>query len=478
MKGAALGGLALASLLGACSMAPEYHRPEMPAPETYKEVGDWKPAQPADAAARGAWWQVFGDPDLAALEARSADGNQDLKAALARLQQSRAAARYAGADQLPSLSAGASFTRQRSSQNRALFNAGAPNPYNDFLLNADLSYELDFWGRVRNTVSAAERSAEAAAADYATATLSIRAELAQDYFALRSSDAAQALLDQSVASYDKALTLTQNRYQGGAASAVDVAQAETQLQTARTQAAEQHLRRAQIEHAIAVLVGVPPAQFSLAPAPLAVTIPAIDPGLPSALLERRPDIASAERRVAAANAGVGVARAAYFPVFSLAAVAGYESGKSGNWIEAPAHLWSFGPSALFTLFDGGRRSANSDRAHAALDEAVAQYRQSVLNGYREVEDALVALHQLEQEAATQDAAAAAAQRALQQAQYRYKGGIATYLEVVSAQNAALQAQLATIDIRNRRAAASVLLVKALGGGWSTASGGNSESTVE
>lgn len=468
MKVAAFGSIALASLLGACSMAPDYQRPAMPVVDGYKEAGDWKTAQPADSAARGAWWSVFGDADLDALEARIADGNQNLQAAVARLQQSRATARYAGADALPSVDAKAAFTRQRTSQNRPLYSPAAPSVYNDFLLSADLSYEIDLWGRVRNSVAVANRGAEAAAADLATVTLSTQAELALDYFALRASDAAQGVLDQSVAAYAKALELTGNRYRGGAAAAVDVAQAETQLQSAKTQAAEMRLRRAQLEHAIAVLVGVPPAQFSLAPTALTVTLPDIDPGLPSALLERRPDVAAAERQVAAANASIGVARAAYFPVFSLAAIAGYESGNSSSWIEAPSRLWSFGPSALFTLFDGGRRHALSDKARAEHEEAVARYRQSVLDAYREVEDGLVALRQLQQEATSQAAAADASQRALQQAQYRYKGGVSTYLEVVTAQSAALQSQLASIEIQNRRAGASVLLVKALGGGWSSA----------
>ncbi|MGH8461218.1 MAG: efflux transporter outer membrane subunit [Stenotrophobium sp.] len=453
-------------LLAACSFAPAYQRPATPAPaSSYTEAGNWKTAQPGDTTVRGQWWTAFGDAQLDMLESRVEDANQDLKAAVARFQQARAQARYARADYFPTVTAGADATRQRQSQNRALASPTAPTTYNDFLLNADLSYEIDVWGRVRNAAEAGKATAQASAADLDALDLAIHAELAMDYFSLRADDSSQALLDDAVAAYRKALALTRNRYRGGVAAEVDVDQAQAQLQTAITQATDLRLKRTQLEHAIAVLVGVPASVFSLPPAQLAATMPAIDPGLPSSLLERRPDIAAAERRTAAANAAIGVARAAYFPVFSLAAAAGLESGSSANWISAPSQLWAIGPSALLTLFDGGRRSALSDQARAAYDETAADYRQTVLTAYREVEDNLAAIRQLDQENSSENLAAAAAQRALTQANYRYKGGIATYLEVVAAQNTALQAQLATVDIQARQLTASVLLIKALGGGW-------------
>jgi hypothetical protein len=335
-------------------------------------------------------------------------------------------------------------------------------------LSADFSYEVDAWGRVGNAVTSSRATEQASIADLAALDLTTRAELASDYFSLRGADRQSELLDQAVADYAKALQLTQNRYNGGAASMSDVAQAQAQLETAKTQAADIRLQRAQLEHAIAVLIGKPASSFHIDATPLSADMlpPAIDPGLPSALLERRPDVAAAERRMAAANAQIGIARAAYFPVFSLSAMGGFESTSAPSWIEAPSHLWSLGPSALLTVFDGGRRSALTDQARSTYDETVANYRSSVLNAYREVEDSLAALHQLELENASESAAVAATQNALQQANFRYKGGITTYLEVVVAENAALQAQLSAASIQTRRMNASVLLVKAVGGGWS------------
>lgn len=460
-----LGLLALGSLLSACSLAPTYERPSAPASSEQFQDGDWKTAQPADSAPRGDWWTLYGDTQLNALEARVASNNQNLKAAVARLEQARADVRANRSGYLPSIGAQASSNRIRQSSNKALFSASAPQTYTDNVLSADFSYELDLWGRVHNLVSASQSRAQASAADLATLELSLRAELASDYFALRGYDKTQIILEQTVETYGKALTLTQNRYQGGAAAEADVAQAQVQLETAKTQAADIRIKRRQLEHAIAVLIGESASTFTLAPQTQILTPPAINPGLPSQLLERRPDVAAAERRVAAANADIGVARAAYFPVFSLGASGGFESGKFGNWLEAPSRMWSFGPSAALTLFDGGKRHALSDEAHAAYDEAVADYRQSVLVAYQEVEDSLTALHELSQEGQTQDAALAAAQHALTQANFRYKGGIASYLDVVVAQNAALQAQLAATDITTRRMTTSISLVKALGGGW-------------
>jgi NodT family efflux transporter outer membrane factor (OMF) lipoprotein len=467
----ALPASALGALLAACSFAPAYKAPPDTgtAPAVYKEIGDWKQAQPVDAQPRGAWWTQFNDAQLNALEDQVSSANQDLKAAVARLQEARAQAGIARADLFPTLTLGPSLTRQRVSTNGPHYSPGAEPSYNDFLLEADLSYEIDVWGRVRNTLSAANATAQASAADLVTLDLSTHAELATDYFSLRGADNQQALLDQTVADYTKALELEQHLYDGGAAALSDLVQAQAQLETAITQAADVRLQRAQLEHAIAVLIGQPASSFHLDAMPLPAELgpPGVDPGLPSALLERRPDVAAAERRVFAANANVGVARAAYFPVFSLTASAGYDSTHSSNWIQAPSNIWSVGPSALLTVFDAGRHASQSAQAHAAYDEQVADYRGSVLNAYREVEDNIAALRQLEQETTSQAAAVTASQKALQQAQYRYKGGIVTYLEVVTTENAALQAELSAANIQTRRLNAAVLLVKALGGGWQT-----------
>jgi len=463
--------LLLMGFLTACSFAPTYKRPDSPPPASvYQESGDWQTSQPADAEARGEWWTVFKDPQLDLLESKAGDANQNLKAAFARLQQARAATRIARAAYFPTLNAAASATRARASVNSPTYVPGENPTYNNFDLEADFSYELDVWGRVRNSVNSAKASQQASAADLAALDLSIRAELATDYFTLRGEDTQRLLLDKTVDDYAKSLQLTQHLYDGGNAAVADVAQAQAQLETARTQAADIRLQRAQTEHAIAVLLGENPSAFRLdaSPLPLELAPPAIDPGLPSTLLERRPDVAAAERRVAAANAGIGVARAAYFPVFSLSAAAGFDSTQASNWLTAPSRLWSLGPSGLLTVFDAGRHRAQSAQAHAVYDEQVADYRNAVLTAYQDVEDNLAALRQLQQESLTEAAAVSATGKALQQAQYRYKAGLVTYLEVATTESASLQAKLAAVTIQQRRMNASVLLVKALGGGWQSA----------
>jgi NodT family efflux transporter outer membrane factor (OMF) lipoprotein len=425
--------LLLIGTLTACSFAPVYKAPDsVPATADYKESGDWKTAHPVDNENRGDWWTLFQDPQLGALEAKVGDANQDLKAAFARLQQARAATRIARADLFPTLTVGSSATRSRTSVNSPTYVPGRNPTYNNFDLEADLSYEIDVWGRVRNAVASAKATQQASAADLATLNLSIHAELAIDYFALRAEDAQQVLLDKTVGDYAQSLQLTQNLYNGGGAAIADVAQAQAQLETARTQAADIRLQRAQSEHAIAVLLGDNPSAFHAEPNPLPteLTPPPIDPGLPSSLLERRPDVAAAERRVASANAQIGVARAAYFPVFSLAAAAGFDSTNTSSWLNAPSRLWSVGPAGLLTVFDAGRHRAQTAQAKAVYDEQVADYRGTVLTAYQEVEDNLV-----------------------------------TYLEVATTENTSLQAQLSNVTIQQRRMSASVLLVKALGGGW-------------
>jgi len=449
--------------LSACSLAPDYQTPSTVSPPAFKENGEWKAATPLDALPKGVWWTVFGDPELDRLEARLTDANQDLKVAYARLAEARAAALALRGQTLPEVAAAAGSSRDRRSKN--LTPATVPSDYSDHSLSLNVSYEIDLWGRVRNTVEAGENRAQASAGDLAAVDLSLRAELAADYFDLRGADAQQEVLDQAVDSYGKALALTRSRFQGGAAAEIDVDQAEETLETAKTQAGDNRLARAQLEHAIAILTGAEPSVFTLPARILTGEPPAIDPGLPSQLLERRPDVAAAERRVAAANAEIGVARAAFFPVFSLTGLIGLEAASPASWIEAPSTIWAMGGSSLLTLFDNGRRQALSDQARAAHDEAAAAYRGTVLQADREVEDNLAALRQLERNAGTQRAAVDAAGRALTQAQNRYKGGLSTYLEVVTRQNAALTAQLSAVGIWTRRMVASVLLVKAIGGGW-------------
>jgi len=464
MKRLALAGLAA---LAGCNLAPDDHRPDTPAFTAYKEAapddGVWRPASPADDQARGPWWQMFGDPVLDGLEAKIEVSNQTLKAAVARFDQARAQADYARAQYFPVLGLDANADRQRLSQ--AVANTRPKTTYNDFQLQGDVSYEFDVWGRVRNSVGAARARAEASAADLATVALSLHAELATDYFSLRGDDSQLAILDRTVAAYARALELTTNRLKGGDAVAADVAQAEVQLDTAQTKAKDMQLKRKQLEHAIAILAGAAPAEFSLPAAPLTGTPPAVAVTLPADLLQRRPDIAEAERNVAAANKDIGVARAAQYPTFSLSGSGGVESAVVGTLFSGPATLWSFGPSVAFNLFDAGQRTSEVARTRAAYEEQAADYRNTVLGAYREVEDNLAGLILLRDEAVSQDAAAAAAGRSLDQAHFRYQGGIVTYLEVVSAENAALQAQLDDADIRTRRMNAAVGLVKALGGGW-------------
>lgn len=460
--------IGVAGGLAGCSLAPHYARPATPdPPPAYKEMAEWKVATPADAVPRGAWWSRFQDPQLDALEDEVSASNQSLKAALARLEQARAQTRIARAAWFPTLTAQASATRGETSVYALGYTPGKPRTGNSFIVAADLSYEVDLFGRIRNTIAGARATENASAGDVAALNLALHAELASDYFSLRGLDVQQELLDRTVADYARALQLTQNLYHGGAAAIADVQQAQTQLESARTQAEDTRLHRAQTEHAIAVLTGNEASSFTLAVRGGEAEFPSLtpDPGLPSQLLERRPDVAAAERRVAAANAAVGVARAAYFPVFSLAGSAGTQSPSASRWMSAPAEFWSLGPQALLSVFDAGVHAAQSAAAHAAYDEQVANYRGTVLTAYQDVEDNLAALRQLQRESVSQAAAVDATQGALHQANLRYQGGIVTYLEVVTTENAALAAQLAAVDIQVRRVNATVLLVKALGGDW-------------
>jgi NodT family efflux transporter outer membrane factor (OMF) lipoprotein len=461
---ARLGALFVLFLSG-CTVGPKYVRPTADVPAEFKESGNWKTAQPSDTQSKGQWWEVYQDPQLNALEDQVSVSNQNLKIAQAQFLEARAALKIARSNYFPTVTGGISATHYHLSEHRPLATATTTD-YTDYQLPVDVSYEPDVWGRVRRTVEASRSEAQATAADLANVELSLRAELALDYFELRGLDAQKALLDSTVVSYQKALELTQSRYSGGLASAVEVAQAQTILETTRAQATDVGVQRAALEHAIAVLVGKPAASFSLPPMPLKIPPPSIPPGLPSELLERRPDIAGAERRVQEANAGIGVAKAAYFPLLSLTGTGGFESTAISTLIQGPSGLWNLGGAAVETLFDAGNRRGALDQAYARRDQFIASYQQIVLTAFQEVEDNLAALRLLEEEAKTEAAAVAAAEHSLALSITRYKGGVTSYLEVTTAQNAALADEVTAVSILTRRMEASVLLVKAIGGGWS------------
>ena len=452
--------------LNGCAVGPKYHPPAVETPGAYKELGNWKPAQPNDQNLGGTWWTVFQDPQLDALELEVNVSNQNLKAAEAQFRQARAVLRYNRADYYPTVTAGASATRTRVSANRpppsSIFDGIT---YNDFALPFDFSYQADVWGRVRRTVESSREQAQASAADLATVNLSMHSDLAIDYFLARSLDAEEQLLNSTVTQYEQALELIETRFAGGIASEVEVQQARTQLETTRAQAIDVGVARAQYEHAVAILIGKPPAEFSLPPLPLTAPPPNIPVSVPSELLERRPDISAAERRMASANAQIGVAKSAYYPLLNLGATGGFESSKITTLLSGPSGLWSFGLSAATTIFDVGRRRAASDQAVAAYDQSVANYRQTVLTGFQQVEDNVAALRILENEAQTQDKAVEAAQKYLDLAVTRYKGGVTSYLEVTTAQTASLSDQVTAVNLLGRRMVNSVMLIQALGGGW-------------
>jgi NodT family efflux transporter outer membrane factor (OMF) lipoprotein len=452
-------------LVAGCTVGPNYRRPAAEVPATYKEIGNWKQAQPNDQNIGGNWWEMFQDPQLNALELQVNVSNQNLKAAAAQYTQARALVRYHRADYFPTIDGGATATRNRISNNRPASVVANGITYNDYQIPLELSYEVDAWGRVRRTVESYREQAQASAADLATVNLSIHAQLALDYFQARTLDAEEQLLNSTVTQYQQALDLIESRNSGGIASEVEVQQASTQLETTLAEAIDVGVARAQYEHAVAVLIGKPPAEFSLATLPLTAAPPPIPAGLPSDLLERRPDIASAERLMASANAQIGVAKAAYYPTINLGATGGFESGVITTLISGPSVLWSAGGSAMETVFDAGRRRANLDQAIAAYDQVVANYRETVLAGFQQVEDNIAALRILEKEAQVQEKAVDAAEKYLQLANTRYLGGVTSYLEVTTAQSAALSDELTAVNILGRRMVDAVSLVQALGGGW-------------
>jgi NodT family efflux transporter outer membrane factor (OMF) lipoprotein len=467
----------LALFLSGCMVGPKYAKPSVPLapafkeqpPESFQETDGWRQAQPGDQTSRGNWWQIFGDPQLNALEEELTVSNQDLKVAEARLREARATIRFNRSQEFPTISTSPSILSVRDSENQPYFpDSQANNGTGNFALPVDFSYEVDLWGRIRRTVSASKEEAQATAGDLQTASLSLHAELAVDYFELRSADAQKQLLDDTVKDYSESVELTRNRFEGGASPKSDVAQAQTQLDGARVQDTDIAVMRAQYEHAIATLIGKPPAQFSITPAPkTALNLPVIPVGVPASLLERRPDIAAAERRVAEANDQIGIARAAYYPSLVIGAEGGFDAASIANWFTWPSRLWAVGPEMSETLFDAGRRRAVSESATANYDGTVAAYRQTALTAFQEVENNLAALRILEKEAQQQHQATSSAQETLQLFTNRYEGGVDNYLQVITAQTVALENERNDIDIERRRMDASVLLVKAIGGGWNT-----------
>jgi NodT family efflux transporter outer membrane factor (OMF) lipoprotein len=447
-------------------------------PAAFREA--WKPAAPRDQQARGAWWEAFGDPVLSRLESQVSMSNQILAQSEAKVRQAQALVQEVRAAEFPTVTVGASVTRSRGSSTIIATPSSAPisrSVVQTYSLPVQASWEPDLWGSVRRNVEANRAALEASVGDLEAARLLAQATLAQDYFLLRDLDTQRKLYDDTLAAYEKAVQLTQNQYNAGVAARADVVTAQTQLKTAQAQAIDLGVQRAQLEHAIAVLVGEPPETFVISPAPiddaltgrpLASLSPDLPLGLPSELLERRPDIAAAERRMAEANAQIGVAMAAYFPTLNLSGSIGFQSATFAQWLTAPSRFWSLGPALAETIFDGGLRRAQTAEARANYDANVAAYRQTVLAAFQDVEDNLAALRILEEEARTQDEAVALARRTLELTINQYRAGTVSFIIVVAVQNAVLTAERTAIDLLNRRLSASVLLVKALGGGWSTA----------
>lgn len=460
-----LHAMALLSLLvSACAVGPDYQRPAMEVPATYKEQGDWKLAEPKDELIRGKWWQVFADSQLNALAEQVDVSNQNLKAAEARYRQANALTQSTRAGLFPTISLGASSTRSSAAAARA---GGSSTIATNHSVTVNAGWELDVWGRIRRQIEAGNASAEASAADLEAVRLSLQSELAISYFQLRVSDQQKQLFDDTVSAYERSLELTKNRYNVGVAAKSDVIQAEAQLKSTVAQAIDLGVQRAQLEHAIAVLIGRPPGGFSVPREKFTLKMPVMPVGLPSTLLERRPDIAGAERRVIAANAQIGVARAAWFPSLSLSASGGYASPTLADWISAPNRFWSLGPQLALTLLDFGKRAAVGDQAVASWEQAVATYRQAVLEGFQEVEDNLAALRILEQEAQVQDDAVRAARESVVLTINQYKAGTVSYLNVVTVQASQLSNERTSVSLLGRRLTAAVGLIRALGGGWNT-----------
>jgi NodT family efflux transporter outer membrane factor (OMF) lipoprotein len=475
--------LALILLIGCKPVGPNYNRPGYEAPPAYKETGastvllpppaptggSWQPANPSDGMLRGKWWEIYQDPQLNQLEERIAANNQTLRHALETWLAAHDQVSAARADLFPTLSAGPSVSRNNISANGPSFSAGKPTTYNDFALTGQVSWEPDLWGRVRRTVEAARSNTQASAADVANIDLSLHAEMAADYFQLRGLDAQIKLLDATVADLEHQLDLTQRRLKGGIGTEADVAQARTQLETVRAQRIDVGVARAQYEHAIGTLANLKLTEFNIPFSPLVqsqdLALPKIPAGVPSQLLERRPDIAAAERRTAAANAQIGIAKSAFYPTITLSVTGGFESVHGGTWIQGPSALWSLGAQASELLFDAGKRHALTDAARHSYEAQAAAYKSVVLAAFNDVEDQLSGLRILEQESTAEQQAVNAAQHSFDLSNQRYKGGVTGYLEVLTAESALLQNQRTAISIQTRQFVSSVGLVRALGGGW-------------
>jgi NodT family efflux transporter outer membrane factor (OMF) lipoprotein len=457
--------VALSLALGACSLAPPLKTPVIPTSDAYKEIGPWTPAQPADRLPRDSWWSLYDSAELDDLQKRLISGNPTLAAALANYAQARALSDQARAGLFPTLGVAASVQRNRESVNAPLRGPTTPTYYNANSIGGSVSYELDLWGQIRNEVAAGEANAAASAADLENARLSLIALLVGDYIQLRSLDRDSAILDQTVDAYTRALSITRQRHDAGIAPGLDVSQAQTQLDVARSQASQTLAQRALMEHAIAALLGVSASTFSIQPQIVAINLPQIPSGVPTTLLERRPDIAAAQRRMIAANANIGVARAAYFPTLTLGAQGGFQSTGFSNWLSAPSSFWAIGPNALLSVFDGGLRRAQVAQARAEFDASAANYRSTVVSAFQQVEDSLATLNHYHDAAVEEKAAVDAAQHTLDFSMALYTQGATDYLTVVTSQTAVLQTQLEALNLDTLQLMSSVDLIRALGGGW-------------
>jgi len=455
--------LALLLLCPGCMIGPNYKKPPAPVPQAFKEPPPegWKEAQPNDGVIRGKWWEIYSDPRLNALEEQVSITNQNVLAAEAQFRAARESVRIARAALYPTASVTPSFTRSHTPSSGG--QRGGTN--NLFALTGDAGWTADIWGNLRRSVHASQATAQASYADLESARLLYQAELAQDYFELHGSDGDIDLLERTAKSYEEYLVLTQNRFKAGVASGADVAQAQTQVDTTRADLIDLGVARAQFEHAIAVLTGHPPSELTLPRALLHTPPPSIPLALPSILLERRPDIASAERTMASLNEQIGIAMAAFYPTLTLSATGGFSSNSGTAWFSAPSRFWSLGAQLSELVFDAGKRKAQIKVTEAQYDTAVANYRQTVLTAFQQVEDDLAALRILAEEAIAVDRAVKAAQESLDISTYQYKAGTVAYLQVITTQAAALQEQRAAVDVLTRRMVSSVLLVQALGGGW-------------
>jgi NodT family efflux transporter outer membrane factor (OMF) lipoprotein len=465
-----LAAVALAAvLLFACKAGPDYVRPDAPGADAFREAGDeWKVAQPRDEIERGRWWEIFNDPQLSALVERVNVSNQTLAASEAQYRQAEAALSVARSAYFPPVDANASVVKSRSPVGVS-GGTTAGRIVTQRSVGLSSNWEIDLWGRLRRLAESAEASAEASAGDVASARLSLQAQLATSYFQLRVLDVQKRLFDDTVDAYRKNLELTNNRYAVGVAAKSDIVQADAQLKSTLVQAVDIGVQRAQLEHAIAVLTGAAPSTLALPRQPTYdAVLPVIPPGLPSALLERRPDVAAAERRMAAANAQIGAAKAAYFPSLTLQGTAGFRSIDAANWLTAPAHFWTLGPALAMNIFDAGLRRAQTQQAIAAYDGTVANYRATALTALQEVEDNLAALRILEEEAKVEAEAVDAARQSVQLTINQYKAGTVSYLNVVTVQAQLLAEERNAVNLLNRRLAATVALVKAIGGGWQPA----------